>query len=52
MRGLRAFQSLNRARTLEEAIAAGGVFEVLGENLVVADIRGNIEWHGSAVRGP
>lgn len=45
MRSLRAFQSLNLARTLDEAIAAGEVFEVLGENLVVADVRGNIGWH-------
>ena len=39
------FFALNRARTVKEGFEAGRHFGLIGQNLVLADIDGNIGWH-------
>lgn len=39
------FYKLNRVRSMREGIEAGRHFGLIGQNLVLADVDGNIGWH-------
>lgn len=44
-RSYRGMLGLNKANNVDEAIAAAGEFKLIIQNLVMADIDGNIAWH-------
>jgi penicillin amidase len=42
---LQAIFAMNRARTVDECMAAGKLLQSVGQNIVIADAQGNIGWY-------
>jgi len=44
---LRGMLQLNKSRSVKDAFEAGRLFKIVGQNIVAADVDGNIGWHAT-----